>query len=288
MVFRFHVKADDVHTAFPRVAEQQLHEVAFALAAVAEYEDVGIGLVRCFPPKVNKQVAAILVVTDIKALRVGLPAVIEGEQVARAGGGEDALELLAETVFAAGLHALKAFLLPEEQLVRRDLGARQLRLHVSLHLLQLFQCRCGNLYEHRAVQQNFAFSAQLHRKVCHVADVRIGDGLLLHIAGAPVQQVAAGGVFEYLLFLSRCGSACINTERDARTVAQMPQQRQLIRVGRVFPYCPDTAERVAADIVIRIKFKDGRAAQVKEFFDPYLFFLRLRPWDVDLAFLCFP
>ena len=158
-VLAFHIQADDVHAAFPRVAEQQLHEVALALAAVAEYEDVGIGLVRRFPPEVDEQVRAVLVVSDVEALQVGLPAVIEREQVARAGGGEDAFELLAKTVFAAWLHALKAFLLPEEQLVRRDLGTCQLRLHVCLHLLQLFQCRRRNLDEHRAVQQNLPCAA---------------------------------------------------------------------------------------------------------------------------------
>ncbi len=200
-ILAFHVQADDVHAAFPRVAKQQLHKVALALAAVAEYQDIGIGLVRRFPPKINKQVRAVFVVTDIKALRVCLAAVIERVKVACTGRGEDAFELLTKTVPAARLHTLEALLLPQEQLVRRNLGTRQLRLHVRLHLLQLFQCRRGDLDEHRAVQENLPLPAQLHRKACHVADVRIRNHFLLHIARAPVHEVAAGGVFQYLLFL---------------------------------------------------------------------------------------
>ena len=53
-------------------AEDQLQEVALALAAVAEDQDVARCLVLCSSVKVNKDVRSVLISSDIQAVGIGL------------------------------------------------------------------------------------------------------------------------------------------------------------------------------------------------------------------------
>ena len=70
-VLQLRIKADDIHTTFSHVAKKQFHEIAFALSAVAKYQDICIGFIVCPSLKVNEKVASIFVMSDIKALRIG-------------------------------------------------------------------------------------------------------------------------------------------------------------------------------------------------------------------------
>ena len=61
------------------IADQQLNEVALALTAVAQDQDVGGGLVALAPVEVHHDVAAKLVLADIEAVGIGLAGIIEGK-----------------------------------------------------------------------------------------------------------------------------------------------------------------------------------------------------------------
>ena len=110
-VLKFRIKADDIHSTFSHVAKKQFHEITFALSAIAKYQDICIGFIIGPSLKVNEKIASILIMPDIKALRIGFAGVVEGIEIGGAGCWYDALELLMESIVSAGLCTLKSFFL---------------------------------------------------------------------------------------------------------------------------------------------------------------------------------
>ena len=85
---------------FQQIADQQLNEVALALTAIAQNEDVGRGLVAAPTVKVHHDVAAVFVLSNVKAVGICLAGVVEGIEIGHAAGGEYPLKLPAQRITA--------------------------------------------------------------------------------------------------------------------------------------------------------------------------------------------
>ena len=121
-----------MHTGFPQIGQQELQEVAFSLTAVAEDQDVCVGLVVGTAVKIHQHIAAELVAPDIESLRIGLTGIIERIQICHAAGGKHPFKLIAEQVPSGGHDALKPLLLAEHQPVYIQLGTDKLSQHLCL------------------------------------------------------------------------------------------------------------------------------------------------------------
>ena len=60
------VQADHRLAALQQIADEQLEQVALALAGVAQDEHAGIGLVRCAAVQVQQDIRTIVVIADVE------------------------------------------------------------------------------------------------------------------------------------------------------------------------------------------------------------------------------
>ena len=65
------IQRDNVFPSLTAVDHQELHKIGLALAGVAEDEDIGRGLVLVALVEVREDVAAVSVLADVEAMRIG-------------------------------------------------------------------------------------------------------------------------------------------------------------------------------------------------------------------------
>ena len=70
------VQRDNVFTSLTAVDHQELHKIGLALTGIAEYENIRRGLVLIALVEVREDVAAVSVLADVEAVRVGFTRVI--------------------------------------------------------------------------------------------------------------------------------------------------------------------------------------------------------------------
>ena len=131
-LFMLHVQRDHRLARLEEVEQEQLEQIALALAGVAQDQDVGRGLIVIPFIKIYKDIGPVLVLADVESVRIGLSRIIEGIQVGHRAGRKDPFKLGAEGV-AAGRHDRnKALLLAEHEPVHIELAPHQLRQHICL------------------------------------------------------------------------------------------------------------------------------------------------------------
>ena len=196
---------------------------------------------------------------------IGLARKAEGIQIRRAAGGENPLELLSEHIPPAGLYAVEPCLLAKHEPVNVQLRAHQFCLNLGLHIAQSFKRKRCHLDINSGMKQRLAAAVHFGYKLRYVLKITFcGDSLLEVVRGISLHSVFVGGVGDYPLFLRRSDVPCVDVQRDALFLAEIPQDSLFIGGSRVFPKRPHAAERVSADIIIRVEFYCGRRYHVQK------------------------
>ena len=108
-----HIQRNDQFSCFQKVEQKQFHEVALALTGVAEDENVGRCLIFVALVEVHHNVAAIFVLSDVKAFSVRFTGIVEWEQICDRACWQDALILCAKGVVPDRADGAEACLLAE-------------------------------------------------------------------------------------------------------------------------------------------------------------------------------
>ena len=99
---------------------------------------------------------------------------------------------------------------------------------------QLFRIRGGNVQIHAAVDERLLFLPLLCQQLRHIPQVGLRrDALLVIVGVAPLHAAFVGGGMEDGVLLGGRDLPCRQAQVDAAHIAKAPQQRQLIRHGRV-------------------------------------------------------
>ena len=209
------IQCDNGFPGLQQIEDEELHQIAFALAGVTENEDVGGGLILVTLVEVHEDIAAVLVPSDIEALCVRFTAVVEGIEICHGVGRQDSFKLRSEGIVAHGTDTAEALLLAEQESIHIELAAYQLGQHVGLEQLQRVIVRGSQLDVDRAVEQRLlvAVAAALHGD--HVLQVRFcNDGLPQVIGVRFVHAVFIRGIVEDTVLLGRGELPGIDTQGD--------------------------------------------------------------------------
>ena len=99
---------------------------------------------------------------------------------------------------------------------------------------QLFRIRGGNIQVNAAVDERLLFLPLLRQQLRHIPQVGLRrDALLVIVRVAPLHAAFVGGGVEDGVLLGGRDLPCRQAQVDAAHIAKAPQQRQLIRHGRV-------------------------------------------------------
>ena len=99
---------------------------------------------------------------------------------------------------------------------------------------QPFRIRGGDVQIHAAVDERLLFLTLLRQQLRHIPQVGLRrDALLVIVGVAPLHAAFVGGGVEDGVLLGGCDLPCGQAQVDAAHIAKAPQQRQLIRHGRV-------------------------------------------------------
>ena len=99
---------------------------------------------------------------------------------------------------------------------------------------QLFRIRGGNVQIHAAVDERLLFLPLLRQQLRHIPQVGLRrDALLVVVGVAPLHAAFVGGGMEDGVLLGGRDLPRRQAQVDAAHIAKAPQQRQLIRHGRV-------------------------------------------------------
>ena len=259
------VQADHRFTGLQHIADQQLQQEALALAGVAKDEHTGVGLVLRTAVQVYDDIAAVLVLADVKALRVRLSGVVVGIEIRHGGRGQHPLELRSEDIAPCRIGAEKSLSLFEQEAVHGDLGAHQFAGHLVPQGAEALQILCRQIQIHRAVIQRFPVAVHGGHQRGHVLEVGLRCDALLHVVGvAALETAAVAGVLDDLLLLRTGDAPGINGDIYAAALSQIAQERQLLGNGGVAPHCHDAVVRIAQDEVVRVEFHRSRGDHVQE------------------------
>ena len=169
----FGVQGNHRLACLQQIADQQLDEVALALTAIAQNEDVGRGLVAVPTVKVHHDVAAVLVFPNVKAVGICLAGVIEGIEIGHAAGGQYPLELPAQHITAHRDDAAESLLLSQEQLVHIQLAAHQLRQYIRLELTKPLLAVCRHFQIHGTVDQRLVLPVHFMHQLRHIPQIAL-------------------------------------------------------------------------------------------------------------------
>ena len=209
------IQRDNGFARLQQIEDEELHQIAFALAGVPEDEDVGGGLILVTLVEVHEDVAAVLVSSDIEAPGIRFAAVVEGIEICHGVGRQDSFKLRSEGIVAHGTDTAEALLLAEQKPVHIELAPHQFGQHVGLQQLERVIVRGSQLDVDRAVEQRLlvAVAAALHGD--HVLQVRFcNDGLPQVIGVRFVHAVFIRGVVEDTILLGRGELPGIDTQGD--------------------------------------------------------------------------
>lgn len=112
LILGLRVQADDRLARLSDVGQDQLEQIALALAAVAEDQDVARCLVLGAAVEVHEDVRAVLVPSEIQSLGIGLAGEIERIEVCHAGCRKDPFILYSELIVSRRDYGQESFFLP--------------------------------------------------------------------------------------------------------------------------------------------------------------------------------
>ena len=283
LVLHFWIERSDIHARFPQIAQNELEKIRLSLTAVAENEDVGVGLVIGSLVEVHQHIAAKLIPPHIKAIAVCFARIVKGIEIRYRACRENTLELVTEHIEAAGHHALEALLLAEHQSVHIELRADQLSHDLGLQQLQLIQIVCRQLNVHSRMDEWFPVPVCLRHNGGHILQIAFCHNGLLQIIGIGfVQPVLVGGVADDFLFLHRRYMAGIDAQGHAILFSQVTENGLFFSGGGVFPERPNAAVGVAADEVIGVEFDYRGGDHIQKLLDSVI----LLRWGLGLSFSC--
>ena len=119
---------------------------------------------------------------------------------------------------------------------------------------QLFRIRGGNIQVNAAVDERLLFLPLLRQQLRHIPQVGIRrDALLVIVGVAPLHAAFVGGGVENGVLLGGRDLPRRQAQIDAAHIAKAPQQRQLIRHGRVAFQCHCRVIPAAEDEVICVE-----------------------------------
>ena len=249
---------------FQQIADQQLDEIALALTAVAQNEDIGRGLIAVPTVKVHHDVAAVLVFPNVKAVGICLAGVIERIEIGHAAGGQYPLELPAQHITAHRADAAESLLLPQEQLVHIQLAAHQLRQYIRLELTKLFLAVRRHFQIHGTVDQRLVLPVHFMHQLRHIPQVALRRHRLPQLVGVrAIQLVFLVGVVDDPVLLAGGHLPAVNAQRHAAFFAQLPQERLGLGAGRIFPQRPHAAAGAAEDVMVHLEFHNPRCDAIQ-------------------------
>lgn len=113
----------------------------------------------------------------------------------------------------------------------------------------------GEFNVDRRVEERFLAPVHLRHKSGYVLQIALGgDGLLKILRAAALHAVFVGGVCDNLFLLIRGDMPGINMQGHAVFFSEIPKDGLLIGRGWIFPKRPNTAEGIAADEMVGVKF----------------------------------
>ena len=248
------VQRDHAFACLPHIAEQELQKITFALPSVAEDEGAGVGLVRSTAVEVHDDVGAKPVTPDEKAFGIGFAGIVHGVQIGNAACGQYPLRKVCQLAAARGVGGEKALPLPQEQRIGAHAGADQLCGYGIPRRAQLFRIRGGNIQVNAAVDERLLFLPLLCQQLRHIPQVGLRrDALLIVVGVAPLHAAFVCGGVEDGVLLGWGDLPRRQAQIDAAHIAKAPQQRQLIRHGRVAFQCHRRMIAAAEDEVICVE-----------------------------------
>ena len=112
LILGLRVQADDRLARLSDVGQDQLEQIALALTAVAEDQDVACGLILGAAVEVHEDIRAVLVPSDIQSLGIGLAREVKRVEVRHTGCGKDSFILRSELIVSGRNHGQESFFLP--------------------------------------------------------------------------------------------------------------------------------------------------------------------------------
>ena len=261
------VQRDHAFARLPHIAEQELQKITFALSGIAEDEGAGVGLVGGTAVEVHNDVGAEAVTANEEALGIGFAGVVHGVQIGNAPGRQDPLRKIGKLAAARGIGGKKALPLAQEQRIGAHAGADQLGGYRVPRRAQLFRVCRGNVQIHAAVDERLLFLPLLCQQLRHIPQVGLRrDALLVVIGVAPLHAAFVGGGVEDGVLLGGRDLPRRQAQVDAAHIAKAPQQRQLIRHGRVAFQRHRRVIAAAEDEVICIELHRRRRDHIQKVF----------------------
>ena len=228
------VQRDHAFARLPHIAKQEFQKITFALSGVAEDEGAGVGLVRSTAVEVHDDVGAEAVTANEKALGIGFAGIVHGVQIGNAPGRQNTFRKVRQLAAACGVGGKKALPLAQDQRIGAHAGADQLCGYGVPRRAQLFRIRGGDVQIHAAVDERLLFLPLLCQQLRHIPQIGFRrDALLIVVGVAPLHAAFVGGGMEDGVLLGGRDLPRRQTQVDAAHIAKAPQQRQLIRHGRV-------------------------------------------------------
>ena len=248
------VQRDHAFARLPHIAEQELQKITFALSGVAKDEGAGVGLVRSTAVEVHDDIGTEAVPPNEEALGIGFAGIVHGVQIGNAPGRQYTLRKIGKLAAARGVGGEKALPLAQEQRIGAHAGAHQLGGYRVPRRAQLFRICRGNVQIHAAVDERLLFLPLLCQQLRHIPQVGLRRNALLVVIGvAPLHAAFVGGGVEDGVLLGRRDLPCRQAQVDAAHIAKAPQQRQLIRHGRVAFQCHRRVIPTAKDEVVGVE-----------------------------------
>ena len=263
-IFPFRVQSHRPLAALQNIAEKELEEVAFALAAVTQDQHIGVGFIPVPAVQVGDDGTAVFVVTQVKAARVGLAGVGKREEIGHTGCRQHPLVLIPQSVVAAGHHRAEALLLAEVQPVHGDLRPAQLRLDAVPKLGKRLLAFGDEFDIYRRVEKRLpvALGGSDHGR--HILQVALGFHHLPDIGAAGPEAVGLVRRLEDLPLLRRGNQPGVDPQGNAGPFPQ-PLEDGLFLGGRgVPPHRPDAAPGVAHEIAVGFKPHRCRRDEVQK------------------------
>lgn len=259
------IEAENILPRLEEIAQQELEQIALALAAVAQDKTAGVGFIVVTLVQIHEDVAAELIPADIKTVGVRLAGIIERIEIGDGAGRQDALELAAEGVVPAGANAEEALLLAKQEPVDVELAPHQLGEDVRLEELERVVIMSDELDVDRAVEERFAIAVHAVDQRHHILQIALGSDGLLEVVGVGfAHAVLIGRIVDDLFFLVGRDLTGVDAERHTVLFSEVAEDCLLLSGGGILSERPDASEGVATDDVVGTELDDGRSDHVKE------------------------
>ena len=195
LIFRFRVQDKDGFAGFQKARQEQLEQIAFSFAAVAQNDHAGIGFVLTAPVEIHDHRAAVFVLADVETIGIGLAGIRKGIQVCHTAGRQYALELFPEHIVSAGHDAEKTFPLTQQQLIHGNFRGVERRFHLCLQLPQPIHVRCAQFQKYGRMEERFLVPVCLGDQRGHILQIVLGLHHILKLLSiGPAQLVDFLGI----------------------------------------------------------------------------------------------